>query len=206
MSPPRSPTSRNSLDGLSAPPGGAAASPRGGPSASHLAVIATARQCLNTPFKHQGRIPCRGLDCAGLGIVVAREIGADFIDGANYGRSPAGGLFEAMLDAQPCLERVPFVADRQPGDLLLMRFTGQPQHLAIMSDTGTIIHALAKAGKVCEHRLDIQWSRRIARVYRFKNVGEESGVRSEELTAKADPGAVFSSSLLTPPSSLGKAP
>jgi len=134
-------------------------------------IIAAARFCLDTPFKHQGRIPGRALDCAGVAAYVAHANGADYIDQSGYGRSPSGGLLESALDAQPCLVRVP-LAERQSGDVLLMRFEGDPQHLSICAGE-TIIHAYAQVRKVCEHGLTDEWQRRIVRVYRFKDLTDE---------------------------------
>ncbi len=130
------------------------------------AILAAARACLGTPFLHQGRIPGRALDCAGLLIAIAQAVGADYRDVAGYGPNPSGGLLEAALDDQPCLERVPVHA-RCPGDLLLMRFDADPQHLAVLTGE-TIIHAYANVGTVCEHRLSAVWTARIVRVYRFR--------------------------------------
>ena len=129
-------------------------------------ILTAARSCLDTPFRHQGRIPGLALDCAGLVVSVAKEIGADYIDRPGYSRNPSGGLLESALDDQPCLERV---TDRQPGDVLLMRFAGEPQHLAIFTGDN-IIHSYESVGKVCEHRMADVWAVRIVRVYRFKGV------------------------------------
>jgi len=131
-------------------------------------IIAAARQCLGTPFRHQGRLLAFGLDCAGVAIHVAREIGAGVIDVSGYGRTPANGQLERSLDSQPCLERI-FLEDRQAGDLLLMRFASEPQHLAIFAGE-TIIHAYEAAGLCCEHRLSGLWASRIVRVYRFRGI------------------------------------
>ena len=131
-------------------------------------IIAAARDCLGTPFVHQGRIPGRALDCAGLVVAVAQAIGVEYIDQTGYSRSPSGGLLEAALDDQPGITRIaPF--DREPGDILLMRFSGDPQHLAILAGE-TIIHAFEAPGLVCEHDLTDLWTRRIVRVYRFKDL------------------------------------
>lgn len=136
-------------------------------------IVAAARAELGTPFRHQGRIPGKALDCAGLVVAVAAALGADYVDQQGYSRHPSDGLLESALDAQPCLERVA-LADMQPGDVLLMRFAGDPQHLAIhagFSDSGqseTIIHAEIRARKVCEHRLSDEWRGCIVRVYRFR--------------------------------------
>ncbi len=131
-------------------------------------ILNHARQCLGTPFKHQGRLIAFGLDCAGVVIHVARQIGAGHIDTSGYGRTPANGQLERTLDAQPCLERVS-LANRAAGDVLLMRFASEPQHLAICAGE-TIIHAYEAAGLCCEHRLSSMWAARIVRVYRFIGV------------------------------------
>lgn len=131
-------------------------------------IIAAARACLGTPFQHQGRIPGVALDCAGLLIAVAQAIGADYHDVTGYGPHPCGGMLEQALDDQPCLEPVR-VAQRRAGDLLLMRFDTEPQHLAVLTGE-TIIHAYSNVGKVCEHRLSAVWAARIVRVYRFRGV------------------------------------
>lgn len=130
-------------------------------------IVAAARACVGTPFRHLGRVPGKALDCAGLAVSVARELGLAVDDRDAYGRSPANGLLEAMLDAQPCLRRV-FRAP-QAGDLLLMRFSGDPQHLAVCAGD-TIIHAWSTVGKVAEHRFTDIWQARVVRVYEF--VGE----------------------------------
>lgn len=132
-------------------------------------ILAAARACVGTPFRHQGRLPGIGLDCAGVVIEVARAVGASPIDVSGYGRVPVNGQLEAALDAQPDLERVDR-DDRQPGDILLMRFAGEPQHLAVLTGAGTIIHSYEAPGRCCEHDLTAAWAARIVRVYRFREV------------------------------------
>lgn len=130
-------------------------------------VIAAARSFIGTPFRHLGRTPGKCLDCAGLAVVVANTLGLEVDDRDAYGRVPAGGLLESMLDAQPCLKRV--FRTYQEGDLLLMRFKGDPQHLAICGGD-TIIHAWQAVGKVAEHRFSDEWRSRVVRVYEFVGV------------------------------------
>jgi cell wall-associated NlpC family hydrolase len=132
-------------------------------------ILAAARQCLGTPFRHQGRLLGVGLDCAGVAIHVARQIGVGHLDVSGYGRTPVDGQLEHSLDSQPCLERVARVDDRLPGDLLLMRFAGDPQHLAITTGD-TLIHAYESVGSCCEHRLSSMWAARIVQVYRFRGI------------------------------------
>lgn len=131
-------------------------------------VVFAARECLGTPFRHQGRIPGVALDCAGLIIAVAQRLGIAHSDVDGYGRRPHMGLLEATLDSQPALVRVAD-GERFPGDILLMRFAADPQHLAIHAGD-TIIHSWASPGKVCEHRLDAIWQSRIVAAYRFREV------------------------------------
>ena len=133
------------------------------------AIVGAARQCLETPFRHQGRLLAFGLDCAGVVIHVCKTLGIDCVDVVGYGRTPNAGELQRTLDAQPVLVRVPSIADRQTGDLLLMRFATDPQHLAIFTGN-TIIHAHEASGRVVEHVLSPVWAARIVAVYRFRGV------------------------------------
>lgn len=126
-------------------------------------LIATARSAIGTPFKHQGR-DLNGLDCAGLLIWSLRQHGVDVIDLDAYSRQPLGGLLVDMIERQPLLRRAS--RPQQAGDVLVMRFEREPQHVALCAGE-TIIHAYETIGKVCEHRLDRQWQNRILRVYEF---------------------------------------
>lgn len=129
-------------------------------------IIAAARECLGTPFKHQGRLVGRALDCAGVICHVASRNGMHYDTPTDYPRVPYRGLLEATLDAQPCLERVQI---RQPADVLLMRWSKgtAPMHLAIWTGS-TIIHAYEEAGKCCEHHMNAMWQDRVVRSYRFR--------------------------------------
>lgn len=130
-------------------------------------LITSARDQVGTPFRHMGRTPGKYLDCAGFAIYLADAIGAERIDVEAYGRVPVNGLLESTLDSQPCLNREHRAP--QSGDLLLMRFRNEPQHLALCAGE-TIIHAYQSAGKVCEHIFTEQWRSRVVRVYSFVGV------------------------------------
>lgn len=129
-------------------------------------AISAARECLGTPFHHQGRIKGIALDCAGLIVSVAHDLGLEYIDQQGYGRDPYKDLLRTALNEQPCLTVVP-LDQMQAGDVLLMRFGREPQHLAIYTGSG-IIHSFETVGIVCEHDLTEVWRRRILAVYRFK--------------------------------------
>ncbi|MBP8788277.1 MAG: C40 family peptidase [Azonexus sp.] len=133
-------------------------------------ILAAARSALGTPFVHQGRQAGKGMDCAGLMIHVARQLEVDHSDAGGYARRPSGGLLESMLDAQTGIHRV--TGQPQAGDLILMRFLGAPQHLAVCAGD-TIVHAYETVGKVCEHNFSPAWRSRVVRVYRFNGVENE---------------------------------
>lgn len=125
-------------------------------------IIAAARECLDTPFQHQGRIVGLALDCAGVAVHVASKW-FDVEQPPAYSRVPHDALLEQWIERQPFLVR----ADTpQAGDLLLMRFGNEPQHLAICAGD-TIIHAYQGIGRTVEHNLDDKWRGRIVRAYRF---------------------------------------
>lgn len=127
-------------------------------------IIAAARAELGTPFAHQGRLPGKALDCAGLAVVVARHW-YDIDEPRAYGRSPHQGLLRQWVEAQL------FVRPGLPvaGALLLMRFGVEPQHLAICAGD-TIIHSYAKVGRVVEHNFSDVWRARVVRAYLFEGM------------------------------------
>ena len=129
-------------------------------------IINAARSQVGVKFMHQGRIAGYWLDCAGLVAFVATTIGAQYNEWYGYGRTPHNGLLELTLDSQPCLE---VATVRQPGDILMMRFDTEPQHVAIFTGEN-IIHSYQSVGQVVEHRIDSKWAARIVKIYRFKGV------------------------------------
>lgn len=131
-------------------------------------VITAARAYLGVPFRHQGRTPPLALDCAGLFVQVCRDLGLPVIDEQGYGRNPWKGLLEQCIGRQPFLCRAPR-EQMQAGDILLMRFTVEPQHIAIHAGD-TMIHAYEHSGRVVEHRLADVWRARIVHVYRFEGL------------------------------------
>jgi len=51
-------------------------------------VVEEARKYLFVPFRHRGRLPAYGLDCLGLGIVVADHFGVHYEDMPDYSNQP----------------------------------------------------------------------------------------------------------------------
>lgn len=117
---------------------------------------------------HQGRVVGRGLDCVGVVIHVARRLNLKVVEPAGYGRVPARGMLENAFDSHACVERVG-IADMQPGDIPMLRFGRDHQHVGVFTGD-TLIHGYEGVGFVCEHRIDEEWRSRISRVYRFIGV------------------------------------
>ena len=131
-------------------------------------IIAAARTWLGTPWRHQGRLKGVAVDCGGLILGVGKELGLLDFDTRAYGRIPDGQQMRALCE-QHLLSKP--IAEAAPGDVLLMRFTRHPQHLAIAGDHGepfSLIHAYADAGACVEHGADPKWLRRIVAAYSFK--------------------------------------
>ncbi|MGF1607509.1 MAG: hypothetical protein ACFB22_14350 [Rhodothalassiaceae bacterium] len=127
-------------------------------------AVAAARACVGTPFRHQGRQPGHGLDCVGLILQAARELGLAVSVPADYGRAPDEARLPWELARAGC-RAVP-VADQQSADILLFCVARRPRHLALRSDRG-MVHAWAQSGRVVEHRISQDWAARLVSVYRF---------------------------------------
>ena len=127
-------------------------------------IIELARECIGTPFQHQARVVGRGLDCAGVLVHILRSLNLPHIDERGYPRTPYKGLIRSILESQPCLHLVD-KSDQQVGDVLLMKFVREPQHVAILTG-GTIIHAYSRIGRCVEHGYTDEWKRRVTHVFR----------------------------------------
>jgi cell wall-associated NlpC family hydrolase len=118
------------------------------------AIAAEALTWCGTPFRAQASAKGHGCDCKGLVWGVARELGLPEADSfhariADYDlhRIPVQLLREGMaavfMPVDPDLVG--------PGDVLLLQFAGQAQHLAIVTDGGIAggraVHAQVKGRK-----------------------------------------------------------
>lgn len=145
-----------------------------------------ARKWLGTPFHHQGRKrgdgirePKGGVDCLGLLIGAAdgagvrvrdgkgRSVAVSTLDRRDYGRLPDG---DALREALAQVMREVPLEEAGEGEVLLLRFDGNPQHLAIVTEHGGvlgIIHAYAPARKVVEHAFDGSWRKAVSACFRL---------------------------------------
>lgn len=119
-------------------------------------IVETTRGWIDTPFHHQARLKHVGVDCVGLVIGVARELALvpQDLDVLGYPRTPDGtSLMTTMRQHMTEIDR----AAMQPGDVIVVSFDKDPQHLAILGDYRhgglSIIHAAGNTGRVIETRL-----------------------------------------------------
>lgn len=137
-------------------------------------VRAVALSWLGVPFRHQGRSREHGVDCAGLAICVARDLGLvepDW-DVTGYRRMPDGTM-RAHCDA-----RLDPTESLAAAHLALIRFAIEPQHLAVVvprpPDGWSLVHALERSGRVVQHRLNSLWRSRIVQLYRYRETAWHS--------------------------------
>lgn len=130
-------------------------------------IVEIARSQLNTPFKHQGRLPGVAFDCAGLLQFVLESLSLPHNDLKGYPRLPYKNMISHVLDSQPCLEKIQR-SQALSGDVYLMQMhrMKEPMHIAIVTDAG-IIHAYSDAQKIVEHRLPDEWIKNIHSTYRI---------------------------------------
>jgi len=141
-----------------------------------------AKTWLGTKFKHQGRLKHIGCDCIGLisGCmnnlnlkINGREIKE--IDLKNYSRIPDGKILENNLDS---LFTYKNIKDVEIGDIFLMRFFKNPQHVGIISEISDnndnsknikIIHSYQNSHGVVEHILSEGFRDKIIKIYDFES-------------------------------------
>ena len=133
---------------------------------SRQTIVDTARQYINTPFHHQGRVKGVGIDCVGLLICIARDLEIEHYDVQGYARVPSGDTFEKHILGNGLTE----IPEIEVGAVLLMSFDSDPQHVAVCSTENSIIHAYYNVRKCVEHDLDESWRAKIKKIYRFKDV------------------------------------
>lgn len=118
-------------------------------------VVAQARTWLEpmTPYVHQGRKKYVGVDCIGLPICVAKELGLveENFDINGYTRDPDGQL---LILARQHMTEIPLGA-MLPGHVIVLSMQSDPRHFGILGDYRhgglSIIHAYGD--KVIETRL-----------------------------------------------------
>lgn len=142
---------------------------------TRIEIDMTARQYLGTRCVHQGRVKGVGVDCIGLVVCVAKDLGLPVYEPKvcrGYGRrAPPTDKSQIIryLDAQ-CVK----VEEPRLGDILVLwtnQTTKRPQHLAIVSLHG-MIHADTVHGKVSEVVMHESTIQHLCSVYSFPGVTE----------------------------------
>lgn len=126
--------------------------------------IAEVRSWVGVPWVHQGRNR-HGVDCVGLVICAAQNLGLSDFDTRAYGRAPVGEYLTRMSN-----ELMIRKATADPGDVLLMRLSRFPQHFAVLVEPGRIVHARGEDGRVVETNIPGAWWRRVVGIYAIPGV------------------------------------
>ena len=149
---------------------------------TRAAVVAEAREWMNTPFMHQQEIKGVGVDCGGLIRGVSVALGLLPPDYRlrmppsiqAYQMEPYGDIGEKMCDhywiRKPLREAL-------PGDVVTFQWLGGPaRHAAFITDYPNagwfgLVHSLNfNPGRVCEHRFDDTWKKRVISAYSLPGV------------------------------------
>lgn len=132
-----------------------------------------ARRYVGVPWVHRGRSSER-IDCVGLAVVAAQELGWAVEDLADYPRHTSGNRLQAQIEknlgAPVCV--FPALEDLQPNDVVTLRYGkhGRMRHVGVVGvhpEGGlSLIHADGRIGRVVEQRIDAQSITRFVNVYR----------------------------------------
>ena len=111
-------------------------------------ILDLARECIGTPFVHQGRICGIRQDCAGPLAHIFEGMNLNYIDKKTYPRTPWNDSIKENLDSQPHLKKV-LKSELFPGDIVVFRVDRLPQHIGIYTGEN-IIHACMQVKRVVE--------------------------------------------------------
>ena len=131
-------------------------------------VLCAARGLLGLPFSI-GTRDGRATDCGGLAIQVARSAGFFAADlPYRYTRETSAGLSLYVHLRHVCNEIA--IEHIAAGDLLLfwIRRPWHPQHLGILTDTGTLIHASPLSDRCVHERKFSEYRTKIFAAFRFR--------------------------------------
>src|ERR1700680_1854413 len=124
-------------------------------------IVSKAREYMGTRFVHQGRVKGRALDCVGLPLMVAEDLGIvdrhgepiRARDSVNYSPKPLDGFVHEECHGR-LLEKP--VSSMCEGDVVTVKNPTIACHVAIVArinDYLSVIHAHRGIGRVTEHIL-----------------------------------------------------
>ena len=130
-------------------------------------IIEEARSWVGVPWRLRGR-DREGVDCVGLGAVVARAKNIDFTDDLRYGEFfNTAHMLDVLLETMVEVPR----ETMQTGDVLILDVRGERQHTAFYDkEANTIIHATVIYRKVVEHTFNDEWRAKVRKVLRVKEL------------------------------------
>lgn len=138
---------------------------------TRLQIVQAAREYVGTPCIHQGRLKKIGVDCIGLIMGVAKDIGSPLVDKEDYRayrRKPDRGesIMMRYLRAQ-CKE-----STGKLGDILVFwtNRPGVPHHMGIKSEGDKMIHAFTSMKIVAEHSIDATFQSRLMCSFSYPGV------------------------------------
>ena len=145
-------------------------------------IVEAARTWLGTPFQWGAEAKDLGCDCVGLVLGVGRELGLTDYRPRNYGRqwdnqdlyAALNRIFDRIYLCPAPGAQVMAPPALSAGDVLLFTVRRRPQHLAIATGPGMMIHADELTGHVVENSLTEHWWRRLWAIYRFRGVAENA--------------------------------
>ncbi|MEV5033687.1 C40 family peptidase [Sphingobium sp. LMC3-1-1.1] len=108
--------------------------------ATRADIMAEARRWIGTPFHEQASLRGVGCDCKGLVVGIARECGLPEAAGFHARLAVYGEWVDIALLRRGLESELRRVAQPRPGDVLLLKVKGRPQHLAMLVDGGSMIH------------------------------------------------------------------
>lgn len=117
---------------------------------------------IGAPYRHQGRNR-NGLDCVGLVVCALHDAGLltdeQFAEiPRDYPGDPRG--WDLVQALRKYTRRLRAISDAREGDILTVRYSAEPQHLAIVirpTDWGPyIVHAI-RSGGVCRQLMNAVW-------------------------------------------------
>lgn len=143
-------------------------------------VVETARSYEDTPFHHLGRVKGIGVDCVGLVLCIAEDLGLKDVHGVpllrhdypDYSPQPLGDF--VMHECKKRLIEKP-IGLMLPGDVITMKVPYSACHAGlIMERQGSlyVIHALnsSTVPRVIEHIIDKKWKHAITGAFNLPGV------------------------------------
>lgn len=145
------------------------------PTSQSARVVAIARTWIGTPFRHQGRVKGVGVDCIGLAVGIARELGREVRDELDYGRTPEAARMMRAMSGHLAPVQVPAGARPgdvlEPGDVVLFNWRGSPTHIGVFTG-GAFVHAYEVEKRVVEMTATRALRRRVVAAWRLPEAPE----------------------------------